>query len=178
MASTYKVIQGQNLYDVCVQVYGNLSRLYQLMSDNAFIDSWSYELQGGEEVLYYPELYNIIPREVYASAEVASTMTSITGQDRQSIYDILILSYGRMEDLMKLLQANGISSADMVEANEKTFIFDKSEINDLQQYNTLTKIARNRLATLDSVYSTYGQFILMESSGYVLLENGGKIELQ
>lgn len=178
MASTYKVIQGQNLYDVCVQLYGNLSRLYQLISDNTFIDSWSYQLQGGEEVLYHPELYNIIPREVYASAEIASTTTSITGQDRQSIYDILILSYGRMEDLMKLLQANGISNADIVEANEKTFIFDKSEIDDIQQYNALTKIARKKLATLYVATSQYSRFVLMESDGYVLLENGDKIELE
>ena len=155
MASTYKVIQGQNLYDVCVQLYGNISALGQLLANNSFIDSWSYSLTGGEVIVYDENLFNINPFQITASAAIPSTIATITGQGGQNIYDMLVLSYGTFDKLMQFLIDSGIDSVDDVNASGKIFTFDKSEIPNVQTYEKLAKIRAGLLGYTNVAASLY-----------------------
>ena len=155
MASTYNVIQGQSLYDVCVQLYGNITALGQLLADNPFIDSWSYELQGGEIIVYDENLFNLNPNQITASAAIPSSIATITGQDGQNIYDILAFTYGTFDNLLELLIDSNIDSVDNVAASQIIFTFDKSKIPNVQAYEKLAKIRAGLLGYTNVAASLY-----------------------
>ena len=143
--SEYRVIKGQNINDVCIVVYGNLERLPQLLIDNTFIDSYTYVLQGGELINYDANLYKLPPRTITASSVIDSTLKTKQGQAMQNIFDILIQTYGRMDDLLMLMVDSGENAFGDMSANGKIFNFDESKIEDLIQYAKLKKISSGLL---------------------------------
>jgi hypothetical protein len=143
--SEYRVIKGQNINDVCIVVYGNLERLPQLLIDNPFIDSYTYVLQGGELINYDANLYKLPPRTITASSFIDSTLKTKQGQAMQNIFDILIQTYGRMDDLLMLMVDSGENAFGDMSANGKIFNFDESKIEDLIQYAKLKKISSGLL---------------------------------
>lgn len=46
MIRTYKAVNGQNIYDVCLMTYGTLDKLPKLLSDNLFPGVGDYPLSG------------------------------------------------------------------------------------------------------------------------------------
>lgn len=141
----YKVIQGQSLYDVCILLYGNLGAIHQLISDNDFIDGFSYVFLGGEIVRYRPNLFNILPSSVTTNKKVDTGERMVKGQDRQSFYDICITTYCRLDDLLKLLVNSGIDSMNDVRANGLKFTYNENEIIDKQMYEKMRKISSGLL---------------------------------
>ena len=129
--SEYRVIKGQSIDDVCIVVYGNLERLPKLLIDNPFIDSYTYVFQGGELINYDANLYKLPPRSITASATIASTLKTKQGQSMQNIFDILIQTYGRMDDLLMLMVDSNQNAFGDMSANGKIFNFDESKIQDL-----------------------------------------------
>lgn len=130
---------------MCIAVYGNMEALSTLINDNAFLNSYSYALVGGETIFYNPNLYRVNPRQITATATIASTIKTKQGQSMQNIFDILIQTYGRMDDLLMLMNESGFASFGDYSANGKTFTFDESKIQDLLMYAKLKKISSGLL---------------------------------
>lgn len=143
--SEYRVIKGQSINDVCIAVYGSLERLPQLIIDNSFLNSYTYTLQGGELIVYDGNLYKLPPRSITASATIASTLKTKQGESMQNIFDILIQTYGRMDDLLMLMVDSNQNAFGDMSANGKIFTFDESKIEDLIQYAKLKKISSGLL---------------------------------
>jgi len=165
------IINGESLYDVCISVYGNLEALPTLLADNPIITSWSMDISplAGQVLLYDEALYNILPAQVKASKNISSSTKYLTGQDRQSIYDIAILSYGSFDQLVKLVTENNYTLQDL-DANRKLFAFDSKLTQNQNLYNYLNKLAPAKPATLydERVRAVWdGDFVIWDGA-YIL----------
>lgn len=47
----YVVQYGQSIYDLAVNIYGDISRVWDLVDDNSFIDGLDTDLEGGQTLL-------------------------------------------------------------------------------------------------------------------------------
>lgn len=170
------IIYGENIYDVCIAVYGNLEALPTLMKDNPILTSWSMDLAplAGQVLLYDESLYNTLPAQVNATAKISSTIKYYTGQNRQSIYDVLMLTYGSFDNLLKLVQENGASLLEL-NANMKSFTFDSKLTQNQNLFIYLNNLAPAKPATL---YLERQGFRVVNTRGYRLLNTGGRRKIR
>lgn len=165
----YAVKQGQDIYAVAVQLYGDAQYAIKLCNDNGLTITDSIE---GLTLTYDENLKRIIVGNSIKQPEVPNTENnSYFVKQYQNIYDLCLqFGYG-LDRLVEFAQMVGVQL---------------SQINISNQVFQVTKIRTNLPSGL--IFATYSDevtptpsalsFILMESSGYVLLESGDKIELE
>lgn len=164
----YAVKKGQDIYAVAVQLYGDAQYAIKLCNDNGLTITDSIE---GLTLTYDENLKRIIVGNAIKQPQVPNTENnSYFVKQLQNIYDLCLqFGYG-LDRLVEFSQMVGVQL---------------SQINISNQVFQVTKIRTNLPSGL--IFATYsdevttipsGEFILMESSGYVLLESGYKIELE
>lgn len=74
----------------------------------------------------------------------------------QGIFDVVLMSYGSIEDTYKLLQENGIQSIEDTDFSNKIFKFDTSLVKD--------DLALNKILTDNLIYATLHQQAIQGAS--------------
>ncbi len=88
----------------------------------------------------------------------------------QSVFDLVLMTYGNMENLYKMIQENNFGSINYTPKTGDTVTFQRSQITNVTFYN---EVIKNR-----HVFSTgteAGGALLQENEYYILLENGAKL---
>jgi hypothetical protein len=165
----YAVKQGQDIYAVAVQLYGDPQYAIKLCNDNGLTITDSIE---GLTLIYDDNIKRNVVKNAIKQPEVPNVINnSYFVKTYQNIYDLALqFGYG-LDRLVEFAQMVGVQL---------------SQIDISNQTIQVTKIRTNlplglNFATYSDVFTpapSVGAFILMESSGYVLLESGDKIELE
>jgi hypothetical protein len=95
----------------------------------------------------------------------------------QSIFDLVISTYGDLNLTYKFIQDNNISNIDASDLTGKTFKFDVNNIANKGFFVSL----KNKIATKPTVASgsgNAGSFLLTESGDFLTTESGDKFEIE
>jgi hypothetical protein len=70
--ATWKASAGQTLFDLALQLYGNVSFAYKILADNGL--DWNYQSSTGDEITYDPSGTDLgIQRTLLTNRVVIST---------------------------------------------------------------------------------------------------------
>ena len=133
---------GQSIYDLMLATYGSLELTYKLIQENSNITSLDFDFDANpNEIIEYDNTYVVvIPVQLKRNAIIVEVSEgSISTVDRQTLFDLCLMSYGNLENLYKLIVDNSISTVDEVNLNGRVLIFEKTFINDNILYNWVNK---------------------------------------
>jgi hypothetical protein len=175
----YTVLNGQNVYDVALLLYGNPSVVGKLCADNNL--GFDSILNGGDTLVYDTTYQVITPNQIDITLTPPIRYGYYTGRYGQTIYDICLITYGKFELLTKLCQDNGIVSFDNISAVGITFKYDLDLVNDNKLFAYLRKLGTGFGGT-EYIIPTppppiIPYYLLLEDDFYILQENDFKIEL-
>jgi hypothetical protein len=137
MQSVYKVQNGETLQDVCIKLYGSLEYQTKLMSDNGIN---LYDDITGESLVYDPTIILTLPKAIQSNTTKDTTQLSVVGIDRQSVFDIAIQSHGSLENIVSLLNSNGLTFSDMNNVKQKEFIYYTTDVKNYPLYNFMQNL--------------------------------------
>lgn len=102
---TIKVKDGQSIYDIAVQEYGELDAVWFLIDDNRL--DMEKDLVPGR-VLNIRDGYK--PNKVLTFRPTTSKATQpvLIVKDNQSLYDIAVQQYGDLSGILLLIEDNGL----------------------------------------------------------------------
>ena len=146
---------GQSIYDLMLATYGLLELTYKLIQENANITSLDFDFDANpNETIEYDNTFVVsVPAQLDRSSTVTEvTEASINTVDRQTLFDLCLMSYGNLENLYKLIADNSISTVDEVNLNGRVITFDKTLISDNIVYNWINKYGVV-MCTGDGIYS-------------------------
>ena len=134
---TYKVLSGENIYDVALKLYGDISSTIKLCSDNNIgIDSI---LSGGDTLIWDTTYRVLTPAQIDTTLTTPPAYGYYTGKYAQTIYDVCLITYGKLELLSKLCEDNGIDLS-TISASGITFKYQLELVNDNKLFAYLQKL--------------------------------------
>jgi hypothetical protein len=158
MIKKKKIPSNISLVDLCIDIYGKLDKLYDLQFRNNWVTNLYFDLSlyVGVEVSYDDELVdkNIIQLN-YKSLEKKSSIVNSVGLNGQNIFDISLMTYGRIEDAYKLIKDSKIDGFNEVNMFSVPIVHDRLQITN-EQRNNFNK--KNKI-----IYSTGGVLSLPEN---------------
>lgn len=134
MQSEYSVKYGESLIDVIMNTYGDLNQAFRLIQDND-IENLDIDLND------FPDInieYEIIPKvpadlKVNSSLDTNTTLT-LKAINRQSLFDIALMTYGKIDNIFLLIQDNGVANLNDAAIDQVIFSFDSTLISDYFVY--------------------------------------------
>ncbi len=130
MQSEYKTLFGQNIFDVVLSTYADLNLTYKLIEDNG-IKSIDFDLDTTPALSIVYEIIPKIPAEIKVKDPVPTSLIKILKAiNGQSIFDIILMTYGSLDLSYKLIQDNGIDSVNIGSVDQILFSFDSTLIAD------------------------------------------------
>lgn len=161
----------ETVVDVVARIYGSLDNLYAFIQANE-LDNIDEVLVSTEQLNYDTTLVNFNANQLYVSQVFTPSTFKVKTYDYQSIYDICLQNYGTLDELLTFLQYNNIGSIDDAALNLSAMTIDNSKYNkiykDLNIFCTLS-------AEAEAVQLS--GFLLLNTRGYVLNNDSGKIKL-
>jgi hypothetical protein len=122
---------------------------------------------------YDPSLYVSSPAELTQSSAIPSTITTLKGQEGQSVYDLCMMTYGDISQVYKLLQDSGISSINETALSQQLFTYDTSLISDTTFYNYLS--AEGIIMNTGEGSLVSYNYLDQQNFYFILQENGFRI---
>jgi hypothetical protein len=152
MLKEYKIKYNQNLYDICVILYGGLDYLSSLFQYNLFITDYNMDLSmyAGISIIYEDSLSITTPVEISSAAQSQSTTETKKFNKMQSIYDACTETYGSLDYMIRMLQDNKISNLNYTDVSQKNIIFTLNKIKD-NSIKTVIEKKRIRYVTLTGI---------------------------
>lgn len=138
LSEVYRVLSGQNVYDVALLLYGSASAVGKLCVDNNI--GYDTVLNGGDTLIWDKSYQIITPNQIDTTLKTPANYGYYTGMYGQTIFDVCLITYGKYELLSKLCDENGITSFDNIQANGITFKFDLDFVNDKKLFAYLRKL--------------------------------------
>lgn len=132
---TEKISNGQDIFDAVINTYGNLDLTYKLIQENPIIENIDVDLNTLPNLsVVWDEIFDVPPpAQIDSPKEVAPNFISkITAVQGQTLFDIGLMSYGTLDNLMKLLQDSQIDNPNSDNIAGHVFTFDNREIVDYQ----------------------------------------------
>lgn len=136
----YKVLYGQNIYDVAMATYGSSEYVYKLIQDNSFVTGVDYDFDAnpGAVIVWDETLVIPTPPELDQNSDVDDVNTaSVIATNGQSVYDLCLMTYGDLKYLYKLMQDNNIVGPNDTNLSGKKITFNPTLIVDIGFYNFL-----------------------------------------
>ena len=155
MQNVYKVQYGETLQDVCIKLYGSLEYQTKLMSDN---DVNLYDDLTGATLVYDPSIILTLPKAIQSDTTTDTTQLSVIGIDRQSVFDIAVQSHGTLENIVSLLDANGLSFQNMNNVKQKQFIYYTTDIKNYPLYNFMQNLGTSAGSVINDTGKQGGSF--------------------
>lgn len=108
---TYTVLNGQTIFDIALNTYGDPSYVYQLIQDNPSLVNIDTSPSPGISITWNPLLIKNLPAPIASTqANTPITVGSYISRAGQNIYDICLQVYGDLSYLYKLIQDNSLSN--------------------------------------------------------------------
>lgn len=136
----YIVNSGQTVFDVCMATYGDLGYLYQLIQDNPTLVNVDTTLSGEVTVTYTPAPPTQ-PDQVASSAPAPVTSAVYNASMGQTIYDICLQVYGKLDMLYELVQDSNFTNILTYPSTNTRFIFNPAKTTDTLFSQWLQKTA-------------------------------------
>ncbi len=173
----YYVTYGQTIYDIVLATYKRFEYTYKLLQDNPFIDSVDYDFDANPgAVVSWDETFFIPPPEVFnLDAEDTEPDTAyITATEGQSVYDLVLMTYGDLKYTYKLLQDNNIVSLNNTNLSGKKIIFNPKLINDIGFYNHLI----NKKKVVNTIFiETQADYLQTDDGIFLQTDDGIQIQI-
>ena len=163
--SNLQVKNGQTIYDLLLITYGSLELTYKLIAENENITSIDFDFDSNpNEVVSWDKSYVVsIPGQLERSATIVENNTgTIESADRQTVYDLCLMTYGSIDTLYKLITDNSINTVDDTSLSGLLLTFDKTQVTDNIMLNYINKygIVMCTGDSVDEVNSYNGSFNL------------------
>lgn len=140
--SNLNVQLGQNIFDILLSTYGSPELTYKLISENPFIDNIDFDFDANpNEQISWDITYVIVkPAELNRPSKIVSNpFVTIVSHNGQTLFDLVLMSYGNIENLYKMILENSISTVNEVNLSGERITFDSTLVNDTLFYNWLVK---------------------------------------
>jgi hypothetical protein len=160
MILTYKIPPTTTLQDLCLKIYNTLDAMYDLVSRNDIFTGLnindSISLYAGVDVYYDSDLVSKKAVQInYSFVEPQTNKVKYVAKYGQSIYDIVLQTYGSLDYLNKFIADNNIHdiSADFT---QQIFVIDSAKIQ--QQ-------VRNQFNAQNSIIYSTGEIKFLSTGG-------------
>lgn len=176
MVKDLKIQENKSIYDIANETLGGFDNIYAgILQLNPAITSIDFDLNTiASDSIYYDDSYYSTPTiQIQLDVKNPSPIVTITGLENQSIYDIVLMTYGDLGSVYDFIKSNGIVSLNDLSVAMKTFTFDLNNMVNGSLYASVKKSGY--------IFSTLTQgdsdFLLQENGYFILQENGYKIKL-
>ena len=157
MILTYKIPPNITLQDLCIRIYNTLDAMYDLTSRNSMLVGMNdLTLLAGLDVYYNSDLGSKKAVQInYTFIEPQISKIKYVGKYGQSIYDIVLQTYGTLDFLDKFIADNNITdiSADF---SQQIFTIDATKIQ---------KQVRNQFNEQNNIIYSTGEIKYLSTGG-------------
>lgn len=131
----YKTLDGQDIFDIAVSLYGSASYVYKLAKDNSI----SINDVLPEYLVYDETVKDTVLSPLVVSAELDTNLNqTYYPADNQSIFDLCLMTNGSFDGLVELVKGSTIESINKKITVSDRFTYQDSK-NDIKRYLALTK---------------------------------------
>ena len=176
MVKDLKIQENKSIYDIANETLGGFDNIYAgILLLNPTITSIDFNLNTiASDKIYYDDSYYSIPTiQIQLDVKKPNPTVTITGRENQSIYDIVLMTYGDIGSVYEFIKSNGVVSLNDLSVGMKTFTFDS---NNIVNGPLISSIKKNGYIFATLKQST-SEFLLQENLFFILQESGYKIIL-
>jgi len=165
------------IYDLVLQTGYTLDYIYTLIQQNTSllnVDTTPPKLTTvNYDNSFVPKT---VPQLTVTTTKNTSNIGTLQKKDGQSIYDVVLQSYGSMDLVYKMIQDNNLTNVDDTIITGKVLSFTISEIVDIGVYKTFKKY-NTSVTSIPIIPPIPIGYLIQIGGGYVLQQNGKKIIL-
>lgn len=176
MVKGLKIQENKTIYDISNETLGGIDNIYAgILQLNPAITSIDFDLNtiASSLVLYDDSFYSTPTIQIQLDVKKPSPIVVINGLENQSIYDIVLMTYGDLGSVYDFITSNGIVSLNALSVAMKTFTFDSSNTVNGPLFTSIQKSGY----TFATLAKNGSGFLQQENLFYILQENGYKIKL-
>lgn len=168
MVKDHKILENQSIYDVANITLGGFDNIYiGLIQQNTIIDSIDFDLNTiATQNLLYDDIYYKSPTlQIQLDVPTSSSTTIYKGLENQSIYDVVLMNYGGLDNIYSFIQNNDLVSINDLSVAYKSLIFDNTKIlNETLVKNVSNKNYNFASILLDERFVWDGDFIIWDGT--------------
>lgn len=179
MLQEVKIKSNQSIYDVALNSLGGFDNLFYLINNNPVLPNINADLDDYvSDSLSFDDVYYQIPSpRLYLKNNVISNISSVIGQEQQSIYDLCLMRYGSFDNLYRTVTDSKIVSLNNPSVNSVSCNFDSTIVVNNGIVSAIKK--RNyQFATLVENESNTDYLLQEDGDDFLLEDNTGKIKLE
>ena len=129
-----------SIYDLALQTGYTLDYVYKLIQENSILQNVDTAPPKLNTINYNNSFVpKVINKLTIDKSKAVSNYATLTKFDNDTIFDLVLKSYGVMDDVYKLIQQNNLTNVNDVVVNGKIITFTISEISDYSVYKQLKK---------------------------------------
>lgn len=164
------------IYDLALQTGYTLDYIYTLIQQNTSLLNVNTTPPKLTTISYDNSFVpKTVPQLTISTTKNASDYGTLQKKDGQSIYDLVLQSYGSMDLVYKLIQDNNLTNVDDTIETGKILSFTISDIVDIGVYKQFKKYATS-VTSIPIIPTSIG-YLTQIGGGYILQQNGKKIIL-
>jgi len=176
MVKGLKIQENKNIFDVANETLGGFDNIYAgILQINPGISSIDFDLNLiATQYIYYEDSFYSTPTiQIQLDVKKTSPVVVINGLENQSIYDIVLMTYGDLGSVYDFITSNGIVSLNDLSVAMKTFTFDSSNTVN----GPLIASVKKNGYVFATLIQNASSFLKQENRFYILQENGYRIKI-
>jgi hypothetical protein len=135
----YQVRDGQTLFDILLNTYNSFELAGKLLQDNGLTWDYDFANSSGLQLTWDATLKVSSPVTIISKPKAEpSPISYITAVEGQSIYDLVLMTYGDLSYVFKFITDNKISSINDTDLRGKTYFWSNTLNQNIQFLNWLT----------------------------------------
>jgi len=134
----YQVQDGETLFDILLNTYNSFSQAGKLLQDNGLTWDFDFASASGLKLSWDEKLKVSAPVTIISKKKAEpSPISYITAIEGQSIFDLVLMTYGDLNYTYKFITDNKISSINDTDLRGKTYFWDNTITKNIQFYKWL-----------------------------------------
>lgn len=172
MQSEFNVKYGMTIFDVAMLTYGSTEYVSKILKDNNISADYNFDANPGTVILFDPAFVIPLPPDIISQSPVIKTKGAIKAVSGQTLFDLVIMTYGTTDLLMRFIQENNIADLNEEDLDQKVFTFDMGYIKDNIYFNSLGSYVISTAGSLGGAADTF--FRITSDGNYRITSAGNK----
>lgn len=171
MEKDYKIVENQNIYDVANILLGGFDNIYVgLIQPNDVISSINFDLNtiATKNIIYDDIYYSSSTLQLQLNIANTTSIVEKIGLENQSIYDVVLMNYGGLNNIYKFIQDNDLISINELNVSFKSVIFDKNVVENL----SLTKSIKSKGYIFGTLLKKHGRIRITQNNKIRITQDG------
>lgn len=166
----YQVLDGQSIFDVLLNTYNSFELAGKLLQDNNLTPNFNFSNASGLQLVWDEKLKVSSPVTIISKAKPEpSAISYITAVEGQSIYDLVLMTYGDLSYTYRFINDNKISNINDADLRGKTYFWNNT-LNQNVQFKKWLTANKKVIVSLEGLTGRIvwdGEFVIWDGT-YIL----------